>query len=52
MILILNSYVNTLNVHVTYLFIYLGHIEACGVLVPRPGIKPIPPAVEVWSPNH
>ena len=25
---------------------------ACGVLVPQPGIKPTPPAVEVWSPNH
>ena len=25
---------------------------ACGVLVPRPGIKAMPPAVEAWSPNH
>ena len=25
---------------------------ACGILVPWPGIKPVPPAVEVWSPNH
>ena len=22
---------------------------ACGVLVPQPGIKPVPPAVEAWS---
>ena len=25
---------------------------ACGILVPRPGIKPIPPAVEAQSLNH
>ena len=24
----------------------------CGILVPQPGIKPIPCAVEVQSPNH
>ena len=26
--------------------------EAFGVLVPQPGIKPVPPAVEAQSPNH
>ena len=25
---------------------------ACGILVPWPGIKPVPSAVKVWSPNH
>ena len=25
---------------------------ACGILVPQSGIEPMPPAVEVWSPNH
>ena len=25
---------------------------ACGILVPWPGIKPAPPAMEVQSPNH
>ena len=25
---------------------------ACSILVPQPGIKPIPPAVETWSLNH
>ena len=25
---------------------------ACGALVPRPGIEPVPPAVEAQSPNH
>ena len=25
---------------------------ACGVLVPQPGIKPTPPAVEVWKLDH
>ena len=26
--------------------------EACRVLVPQPGIEPMPPAVEAWSLNH
>ncbi|XP_033256430.2 bifunctional methylenetetrahydrofolate dehydrogenase/cyclohydrolase, mitochondrial isoform X2 [Orcinus orca] len=26
--------------------------EECGILVPRPGIEPAPPAVEEQSPNH
>ena len=25
---------------------------ACRILVPRPGIEPMPPAVEAQSPNH
>ena len=25
---------------------------AYGILVPQPGIEPVPPAVEVRSPNH
>ena len=25
---------------------------ACGILFRRPGIEPVPPAVEAWSPNH
>ena len=25
---------------------------ACGILVPRPRIEPVPPALEAWSPNH
>ena len=25
---------------------------ACGILVPRPGIKPVPPALGAWSHNH
>ena len=28
------------------------HRVACGVSVPQPGIKPVPPALEVYSPNH
>ena len=34
-----------------YLFIW-PHCEACGILIPWPGIKPVPPAVEVWCLNH
>ena len=25
---------------------------ACGILVPQPGIKPMAPAMEAWSPDH
>ena len=25
---------------------------ACGILVLQPGIEPVPPAVEMQSPNH
>ena len=32
--------------------LFLGHAMACGILVPQPGIKPMPPAVEVLSLNH
>ena len=32
-------------------FSFFGH-ASCGILVPQPGIKPSPPAVETWSPNH
>ena len=31
---------------------YFFGCVACGILVPRPGIEPVPPAVEAWSPNH
>ena len=39
------------------LFIYLFtsywlHCTTCGILVPRPGIEPMPPALEVQSPKH
>ena len=36
-----------------FLFTYLfwPHCAACGILVPQPGIEPVPPAVEGWSPN-
>ena len=36
-----------------YLFIYLWpRHAACGILVPWPGIKPVPPALEAQSLNH
>ena len=37
-----------------FLFIYLFWLRhsACGILVPRPGIEPAPPAVEAQNLNH
>ena len=34
-----------------YLFVYFGR-ESRGIPVPQPVIKPVPPAVGAWSPNH
>ena len=34
------------------LFFFWLHCTACGILVPRPGIEPAPPALEAWSLNH
>ena len=33
-----------------YFFFFLATL--CGILVPQPGIEPVPPAVEAWSLNH
>ena len=35
-----------------FCFLFWLHCVACGILVPRPGIVPMPPAVEAQSPNH
>ena len=36
-----------------YLFVYFwSNLVACRIQVPGSGIKPIPSAMEVWSPNH
>ena len=37
---------------VLYLFIYSPHCTAFEILVHQPRIKPVSPAVEVWSLNH
>ena len=33
-------------------FVFRTHHEAYGILVPWPGIEPMPSAVKMWSPNH
>ena len=33
-------------------FFFWPHGAACGILVPRPGMERVPPALEVWSLNH
>ena len=33
-------------------FFFWLHREACGALVPQPGMEPMPPALAVWSLNH
>ena len=35
-----------------YFLIFWSHHAACGILVPRTGIKLAPPAVEMQSLNH
>ena len=38
--------------HFNFLFIFLPHCLACGILAPWSGIRLLPPAVEGWSLNH
>ena len=38
-----------------FLFLFFNfwpNLAACRILVPRPGTEPVPPAMEVRSPNH
>ena len=35
-----------------YFLFFWPHHEACGILVPQPGIEPGPSTVRAWSPNH
>ena len=44
-----------LNIYITMpflLFFFWPYCEACGILVPWPGIEPGPPAMKVLTPNH
>ena len=36
----------------TYLYIFIPHCAACGILVPPQGIKPMPPELGARSLNH
>ena len=48
----MGRYLNTSFFFLIYFFIFrLCHVP-CGILVPRPGFEPGPPAVEAWSLNH
>ena len=40
------------TVRISFSFFFLPHWEACGNLIPWPGIKPMPLAVEAQSLNH
>ena len=40
-----------ISFHSFILFFWPG-LKACGILVPRLGIDPLPPAMETWSLNH
>ena len=37
---------------VCFVFVFWLHCMACSILVPQPGIKPVPPALEAQSLNH
>ena len=55
--LLCSSYVVLIFYYFIYLIIYLfiyfwPCCMACQILVPQPGIEPVSPAVETWSPNH
>ena len=51
------TFKNLLNVHFFFFlilpfFFLAASRTACGILVPQPGIEPLPPAVESWVLNH
>ena len=35
-----------------HFFFFSLHLEACGMLVPQPGIEPMAPALGAQSPTH
>ena len=35
-----------------FFFFFLPYHEACWILVPQPGVEPVPRAVEAWSLSH
>ena len=39
-------------IHLIIFFFFWSCGEACRILVPRPGIEPVPSAVKALSPNH
>ena len=48
---------STTNLHCSTWSLYLcvlrlSCLAACGILVPRPGIRTAPPALEAWCRNH
>ena len=48
-----SSYPGSLKVYYSSAFFPpWQHCVACGILIPRPGIKPMTPAAEVQSLNH
>ena len=54
----LNNYPETIEWHfILFLFYFWPcpcgvHCVACGILVPQPGIEPVPPALGAQSLNH
>ena len=40
------------NVSIYLIFLLFIYFQPCRILVPQPGIKPVPPEVEAWSLNH
>ena len=42
----------TFSLKKKFFFLIYAHHEACGILVPQPGVEPMPPAVEAWSLSH
>ena len=52
---ILNQLVSLIcNMCLFYLFAFINwrRHAACGISVPQPGVEPVAPAVQAWSPDH
>ena len=42
----------SLSLSLSLSFFFFVHTSACGILVPRAGMEPVPHAAEAWSFNH
>ena len=43
---------NNISLHDNFVCLFAFGYTICRILVPQPGVEPLPPAVEAWIPNH
>ena len=51
-ILLLFFQIVILRACLLFIYLFLSHLEACGISVPHPGMEPVPSAMEAQNLNH